>query len=204
MSIMRTIFLRMFGRPQGVLGRLGGIIMGRTNAAAGAWASDLLAIGPNDNVVEVGFGPGVLIRHLSNLATAGFVAGVDASPEMVEQARARNAAAIASGRVDLRHGSVENLPFADDTFDKAVAVNSMQVWPDAVAGLREMRRVMKPGAAIALCFTPYSGQPKEGLAEKLDAAGFANSRVVESNHGFCALAIRGEPGARTIGSGQGG
>jgi hypothetical protein len=49
---------------------------------------------------------------------------------MVEQARARNAAAIESGRVDLRRGSVESLPFDDDTFDKALAINSMQVWPD--------------------------------------------------------------------------
>ena len=64
---------------------------------------------------------------------------------MVEQATARNVKAIESGRVDLRHGSVECLPFEDNT-DKALAINSMQVWPDAVAGLQEMRRVLKPVA----------------------------------------------------------
>jgi hypothetical protein len=37
--------------------------------------------------------------------------------------------AIESGRVDLRHGSVERLPFADHTFDKGLAINSLQVWP---------------------------------------------------------------------------
>jgi ubiquinone/menaquinone biosynthesis C-methylase UbiE len=39
--------------------------------------------------------------------------------------------AIESGRVDLRYGSVESLSFEDNTFDKALAINSMQVWPDA-------------------------------------------------------------------------
>jgi ubiquinone/menaquinone biosynthesis C-methylase UbiE len=122
-------------------------------------------------VLEVGFGPGVIIRRLSKLASQGHAAGVDPSQEMVEQARARNAAAIESGHVDLRRGSVESLPFDDDAFDKALAVNSMQVWPDPAAGLREMRRVMKPGAKVALGFTPYSGQPNKGLTEMFTAAG---------------------------------
>jgi ubiquinone/menaquinone biosynthesis C-methylase UbiE len=113
----------------------------------------------------------VIIRRLSKLAAAGHVAGIDLSQEMVEQARARNAAAIESGHVDLGRGSVESLPFDDDAFDKALAVNSMQVWPDPAAGLREMRRVMKPGAKVALGFTPYSGQPNKGLTEMFTAAG---------------------------------
>jgi ubiquinone/menaquinone biosynthesis C-methylase UbiE len=54
------------------------------------------------------------------------------------------AIAIKDGRVDLRRGSAESLPFADDTFDKALAINSMQVWPDAAAGLRAIQRVMRP------------------------------------------------------------
>ena len=96
--------MRTFGRPQGILGRLGGIIMARTNAGCGAWVTDLLDVGPNDNVLEVGFGPGVVIQRLSKRASAGHVAGIDPSREMVEQARARNTTAIQNGRVDLRRG----------------------------------------------------------------------------------------------------
>jgi ubiquinone/menaquinone biosynthesis C-methylase UbiE len=108
---MRNILMRMFGRPQD----------------CGAWVSVLLEIEPSDSVLEVGFGPGVVIQRLSNLASAGHVAGIDPSREMVEQARGRNDTAIRSGRVDLRHSSVENLPFDDDSFAKALAINSMQV-----------------------------------------------------------------------------
>ena len=137
--------------------------MAHTNADCGAWVTELLEIGPCDSVLEVGFGPGVIIQRLSKLAAAGHIAGIDPSQEMVAQARARNATAIKNGRVDLRRGSVEQLPFDDNAFDKALAINSMQVWPDSAAGLREMRRVMKPGAGVALGFTSYSGQQNPGV-----------------------------------------
>jgi ubiquinone/menaquinone biosynthesis C-methylase UbiE len=190
MSIMRATLMRMFGRPQGALGRLGGLVMARINADCGAWVVELLEVRPSDRVLEVGFGPSVVVQHLAKSASDGHVAGIDQSQEMVEQARARNAIAIQNGRVDLRYGLVESLPFDSDSFDKALAINSMQVWPDAIAGLREIRRVMKSGGRIALGFTPYSGQPKGGLAARLMAAGFADARTVEKDRLFCALATK--------------
>src|SRR5262245_13653132 len=110
---------------------------------------------------------------------------------MVELARARNITAIQKGGVDLQWGSVESLPYGDSTFDKALAINSMHVWPDAVAGLREIRRVMKSGARIALGFNPYSGQSKDGLTDTLLGAGFIKASLVEDpSKGFCALATK--------------
>jgi ubiquinone/menaquinone biosynthesis C-methylase UbiE len=187
MSIREGILMHMFGRPRGVLGRLGGTIMARMNSACGAWVVDLLAIKPSDRVLEVGFGPGVVVQNLSRLVSMGHVAGVDPSREMVEQAQARNASAIQSGRVELRLGSAESLPFEDNSFDKALAINSMQVWPEPITGLREVRRVLKSSGRVALGFTPYSGQPKEGLSELLLRAGFTTPEVVEKDKNFCAL-----------------
>src|SRR5215813_4859862 len=109
MSVVQRIFMRMFGRPQGVLGRVGGIIMARTNQQCAAWVIDLLGIQPHDRVLEVGFGPGVGIELLARSVSGGYIAGVDPSEGMVEQATARNVKAIESGRVDLRYGSVERL-----------------------------------------------------------------------------------------------
>ena len=107
---------------------------------------------------------------------------------MVEQARARNAAVIKDGSVDLRRASVDRLPFDNNSFDKVLAINSMQVWPDVARGLREIRRVMKPSAKLALGFTIYSGQPNNGLTELLTAAGFTDASVVIRDQWFCALA----------------
>jgi ubiquinone/menaquinone biosynthesis C-methylase UbiE len=190
MTVGQHFLMRTFGRPKGRLGRLGGIIMARMNRKVAAWAIDQLGVRPSDRILEVGFGPGVGIELLATSASSGRVMGVDSSKEMVEQATSRNAKAIEAGRVELREGSVEPLPFADKTFDGALAVNSMQVWPDAVAGLREIRRVMKPGGRIALAFTRHSGQLKSGVADLLTAAGFSGVRVVEMDEGFCALAMK--------------
>jgi len=49
---------------------------------------------------------------------------------------------------------------------------------------------MKPGAKIALGFTPYSGQSKDGLT-KTRESGFASARIVEkTDKGFCVLATK--------------
>ncbi|MEM5399942.1 class I SAM-dependent methyltransferase [Paraburkholderia unamae] len=123
------VLMRAFGRPEGILGRLGGTVMARMNQPCAAWAIGLLGIREHDRVLEIGFGPGAAIQLLAAAAPSGHVDGIDPSQEMLAQATARNAAAIARGRVGLRTGSVERLPFEDNTFDKVLAINSMQVWP---------------------------------------------------------------------------
>jgi ubiquinone/menaquinone biosynthesis C-methylase UbiE len=180
--------MRMFGRPRGLLGRLGGVIMARANRVAAAEVVELLDVRPNDKVLEVGFGPGVGVRLLSEHAKSRYIAGIDPSKEMVAQAAARNAKAVAGGRVDLRYGSVNTLPFSDATFDKVIAINSMQVWPNATEGLREVRRILKLGGKLALGFTIHSGQSSHGITQLLTAAGFTNPQLVERKGFFCALA----------------
>ena len=62
MSVMKRTLMRMFGRPRGALGRLGGVIMARSNAAIARSVISLLDVHPGDQVLEVGFGPGVGIQ----------------------------------------------------------------------------------------------------------------------------------------------
>jgi ubiquinone/menaquinone biosynthesis C-methylase UbiE len=188
MSFGDRILLHMFGRPTGVLGRIGGVILARFNRGFAEEIVALLDGHAAERVLEVGFGPGVAIELLASAASMGKVAGIDPSEEMVKQASARNAAAIGTGAVDLRQGSVERMPFEDASFDTALAINSMQVWPDKPAGLREIRRVLTGGGRVALGFTPNSRQPKAGVAELLSAAGFEAARLVDLRGGFCALA----------------
>ena len=66
----------------------------------------------------------------------------------------------------------------------------MQVWPDPIAGLKEIRRVLKSGARIAVGFTPYSGQQKQGLTQTLAAAGFARATLIEKESWFCGLGLK--------------
>jgi ubiquinone/menaquinone biosynthesis C-methylase UbiE len=89
---------------------------------------DLLDIHPDDQALEIGVGPGVGIRVLAERIATGHVRGIDPSSEILARATTRNAGAVQTGLVELRLGSAEGLPFVDDSFDKVLAVNSMQVW----------------------------------------------------------------------------
>ena len=109
---------------------------------------ELLDVRPDDRVLEIGFGPGKLIQLLARRATAGLVAGVDASEVMVRQATRRNRASIREGRVELRRGTVSSLPFGDREFTKVCAVNSLLFWPTPEDDLREVRRVMEDGGLL--------------------------------------------------------
>ena len=73
--------------------------MARANRKCAAWVIDLLDVQPSDKVLEVGFGPGVGIQLLTSSASAGYVAGVDPSKEMVAQAASRNKKTVESGQV---------------------------------------------------------------------------------------------------------
>jgi ubiquinone/menaquinone biosynthesis C-methylase UbiE len=186
MNVGCNILLRMFGRPRGLLGRLGGMVMARTNRRYAAWVVHLLDVQPGDRVLDIGFGPGVAVQLLS--ATARQVAGIDPSTEMLKQALRRNAEGIRAGRVALRQGTADRLPFTDGSFDAVLTLNSMQVWPNPLAGLSEIHRVLQSGGRLALAFTDYSGQPREGVPELLVVAGFTGCRIAETERAFCVLA----------------
>lgn len=179
MGLLAPLFARLFAHPAGVLGWLGGALMARENRRMARRAVQLLDVRPGDRVLEVGFGPGVGIEILATRSPARWIAGIDPSPEMCEQASARNAMHIAAGTVSLGCSTVGRLPFADAAFDRAVAIRSLQLWPDADVGLREIRRVLVPGGRFVVAVTRQSGQTPDRLAAVLAAAGFDGARVVD-------------------------
>ncbi|HEX8005629.1 MAG TPA: class I SAM-dependent methyltransferase, partial [Trebonia sp.] len=137
--------LRGFALPQGTLGRLGGLIMARGNQAANGEITGLLDIRAGDQVLEVGYGPGVLLRQLAEHTLAARVTGVDPSPVMRDMARRRCAAAIAVGRADPRLGTATRTGLPGAAFDHVVSVNNVLFWGDIPAGFAELRRVLRPG-----------------------------------------------------------
>src|SRR5262245_19735689 len=78
-SPLQSLSMRAFGRPQGVLGKVGGVIMARTNLAIAARVVEVLNMQPCDRVLEVSFGPGVGIHLLAEKVTSGEVVAIDCS-----------------------------------------------------------------------------------------------------------------------------
>jgi ubiquinone/menaquinone biosynthesis C-methylase UbiE len=174
-----------FGHPRGLLGRVGGTIMARGSGERNTWTIQQLTIHSGDHMLDVGCGPGALIHALAEYTPDGFVAGIDTSPLMLEQATRRNTQLIQRGRVQLQRASALALPFADTTFDIAVSANSVQLWPDQLAGVREMRRVLKSGGQIAIVLQPVWVKTNDevkalgaNFQELLSSAGFHSTRCV--------------------------
>lgn len=146
-------------KPTGLLGRITGMVMARMSAADARWTVSLLGIQPESRVLEIGFGPGIALQYASELASNGFVAGVDYSETMLQVARKRNAVAIKAERVELRHGDVSALPYPDESFDKAFAIHSILFWPKPIDCLTELRRVLKADGKLAITMTPKGKRP---------------------------------------------
>jgi ubiquinone/menaquinone biosynthesis C-methylase UbiE len=180
------IMENMFCAPKGALGRLGGQLMSQDRWLP-AWVLDLLKINPSDSVLEVGFGPGLGLQLAAARAHQGRVAGVDRSETMLEIAHHRNRALIEARRIELHLGSAEKLPFDDATFDKAMIMNSLHLWPDSVAGLREIRRTLRKGGRIAIAITRFSYASSDNFESQLMDAGFTDVSLHVGEPGTCAL-----------------
>jgi ubiquinone/menaquinone biosynthesis C-methylase UbiE len=161
---------RQLGHPRGPLGWMVARVMRRSNARLNLWMVELLRAAPGDRVLEIGFGPGVALAALLARASKGFVAGVDVSESMVRQARSRHAAAIADGRLDIRRGDANSLPYDDAAFDKVCGTNVIYFWTDPVATVRELRRVLRPGGTLALAYLEREHAPPTA-ARALSQAG---------------------------------
>ena len=145
-----------FGRPSGLWGRAAGLVMAHrsSNRQRNAWAVSLLDVRPDDRVLEIGFGPGLAVRELGRLATQGYVCGIDHSELMLRRAMRLNAEGLEGGVVDLRLGSVEDLPAFEEPFDKILAVNATMFWRDPVVRLKELRHLLRIGGLIAVAHQP--------------------------------------------------
>lgn len=107
--------------------------------------------------------------------------------DLLEINPCRNRTQIEAGQIELHHSSVDRLPFDDATFDKAMALNSLHLWPDFVAGLREVRRTLRPGGRIAIAFTRFSYTSADKFESQLIDAGFRDVSLHTGEPGTCAV-----------------
>jgi ubiquinone/menaquinone biosynthesis C-methylase UbiE len=191
-----------FGQCRKPAGRMGRFTLWRMNWSHSRltdWGLEKISIEPHSAILDVGCGGGRTVSKLAAIATQGKVRGIDYSDESVAVSQKTNAGWIDKGRVEIRQGSVSQLPFSDDVFDLVTAVETHYFWPDLTADTREVFRVLKPGGALILIAEAYKGAKTAGakLAEEffalagmtlltvdehrelLTAAGYTDVRVIE-------------------------
>ena len=112
---------------------------------------DVVAPQPGERLLEVGSGSGALCRlPAAHARSAGWVIGVDISPEMTSEAgRYARSAGIEAG-IFFETGAAETLPHADASFDAAIAARLLLHAAEPDEAIREMRRVVKPGGRLVV------------------------------------------------------
>ena len=185
--------------PTGWLGRLLLRGMNITHSGLTDWGLTHVVIGKCDAILDVGCGGGRTVRKLAEIATSGRVRGIDSSEASVMVSRRANKEFIEAGYVEIRHGSVSSLPFSDSEFDLVTAVNSHGHWPDLVADMKEVLRVLKPGGTLMILAGAYKGgrhgarnerftqiigatcQGRDELRGLFAAAGYSDVQVFEDD-----------------------
>jgi SAM-dependent methyltransferase len=216
-SSFNDVLDRMWGRfgrqlrhPTGVLGSLAGWFMAIINDRPNRLAIDALAPGPNDRVLELGFGPGWALRTIAARAPGGQFFGIDQSDRMLEQAANINQAAIAAGRMQLVKGQFHPLPWIDGTFNKILLVNVAYFFGSDGNDAAEVFRVLKPGGRLVVYVTaretmekwPFAGPDthrtydSNDLRNLLENAGFQRSEIriqtLTLPFGICGLLATAE------------
>lgn len=123
------------------------------SVAALAGTGNPFALGllrPGERVVDVGCGAGLDSLIAARMVGAlGAVVGIDMTPEMLDRAR-RSADEAGVSTVEFREGVAETLPVPDAWADVVISNGVLNLFPDKLAGLTEMARVLKPGGRLQI------------------------------------------------------
>jgi arsenite methyltransferase len=114
-----------------------------------------LALAPGENVLDIGSGLGLLACEMSaDVGAGGSVDGIDPSESMLALARARLRPQD-SAKMRFVAGDACGLPYADESFDAAVATQVYEYVPDLPTALGEAFRVLRPGGRLLVLDTDW-------------------------------------------------
>lgn len=149
---------------------------------------DLVGLSPGQRVLDVGCGTGTLAIRMAGRGTGVHVTGVEPAPRQLS--RARSKARRAGLDIDFQSGVIEDLGFADGTFDAVTTTLMMHHLPVDTRrqGLAEIARVLTTGGRLVVADFDHgdSQQPAvkppgfddtDTLPDAIEAAGFGDVRV---------------------------
>jgi SAM-dependent methyltransferase len=164
--IFHQYLARQLSNPAGIIGKFVlGPLLNKRNARLNDLTLAHLELKEEDRVLDVGFGGGYLLDRIVPQVKQGWAAGIDLSPVMVENCRARYQAAIAAGSVDIQCGRAEALPYPDGYVTKVSSVNSIFYWNDAQQGLAEIYRILREEGKLVLTYTCKRDLEKRGFVQ---------------------------------------
>jgi ubiquinone/menaquinone biosynthesis C-methylase UbiE len=160
--------------------------MNRRHSQLTDWGLRHISIESDATILDIGCGGGRTIHKRAAIASNGKVYGVDYSDTSVTASRKTNQKWIKIGRVEIRHASVSQLPFPDEMFALATAVETHYYWPDLPGDMREVLRILKPGGALVIIAEVYKGGKYERrvqrFAELMQRMSFSYENLSADEH----------------------
>ena len=161
-----------------------------------------IGVRAGDAVLDAACGTGRALSVLrAATGPAGTVVGLDLTPEMLDETRRRGRGELAQ----LVRGDVLALPFAAEVFDVVFASGLVSHLPDPGAGLRELGRVTRTGARLALFHPvgraalarrhgrelgPDDVRSESRIRDLLGRTGWACTQVDDAEDRWLVLAVR--------------
>ncbi|WP_405491255.1 class I SAM-dependent methyltransferase [Nocardia sp. NBC_00511] len=135
-------FARQLGHPRA---SVMAFLLNKYNNTAITAAVTELGVTEGDRAADIGFGGGVGLGLLLEQVGTGQVYGVDISEPMLRRAARRY-----RGRVDVRAGSITDLPLQDASIDRLVTTNTLYFVDDLPVAIAELARVRAPGGRVVI------------------------------------------------------
>ncbi|MEI2299667.1 class I SAM-dependent methyltransferase [Ensifer sp. MJa1] len=164
-------------------------LMGRWSRQLAPLFIDFAGLADGERVLDVGCGTGSLTFALPRAADLGEIVAIDFSPVFVEA----TIKGSTDPRIKVQQADACALPFADASFDRALAMLVLHFVPEAGKAVAEMRRVTRPGGVVAaVVWDHYGGMP--GMRMVLDVAAMldGNAEQVRSRYCFQPMMRPGE------------
>jgi ubiquinone/menaquinone biosynthesis C-methylase UbiE len=188
-----SFIAKQASRPSGLAGRMLTAIMALETKRFNSEVLEHVRVRPGQHILEIGFGHGYTLRRVAAAHPEARFAGIDHAEDMVAMVARRCSSLIRDGRLDIRAGTSESLPWPNASFDCVFAVHTIYFWHDLLTHLSEIRRVLVPGGRVVLGFREknattekalpaevYNLRSAQNVADLLRAAGFAPQ--IESDH----------------------
>ncbi|MCG5462825.1 class I SAM-dependent methyltransferase [Micromonospora sp. MED01] len=152
------------------------------------WAVQIMAVAPDDQVLEIGCGRGAAVSLVADQLTTGRIVAIDRAATMVRLATERNLSHIDAGRAEIRRAGFESADLPTDHFTKIFAVNVSLFWlGDAAQQIARVRSLLAPGGRLYV----VGERPTEAHA----TANLAATELLLETHGFAtstSSATRGQ------------
>lgn len=135
------------GNPRGVVGKVVCRLLNTFNSKLYKNTVSLIDVPADAKVLDIGYGNGHLLKMIYKKNPVELY-GIDISDDAVDYATKHNKKAAAAGKLHLSVGDCCDLKFEADTFDAVTSINTVYFWSDTVLGLKQIRGVLKDGAAF--------------------------------------------------------